>query len=99
MRMPYSQLRCEPADSCVWGINISRWINRKSEEDDYAPVNPAEHGVVSHFAELIGIRNIKPPARFSAIPYLMSRAHLYEPVPDDPFTPGHNFNLRCGGEL
>ena len=72
MRIPYSQLRFHKLDEYVWGINFMRSINRKDEEDWFVMVPKKESGTVSRFADLVGIRDINPPARVEILPYAVS---------------------------
>ncbi|MBC8044702.1 MAG: carbohydrate binding family 9 domain-containing protein, partial [Rhizobacter sp.] len=99
MRIPYSQLRFAKAESYVWGINFTRFIQRRNEFDFFARVGQSESGRASKFAELHGIQNIAPPPRFALIPYLSSSGKFTPAIANDPFRTGQNYGGNIGADL
>lgn len=73
MFIPFSQLRFDKKDEYVWGVNFKRYILANAEHDYFVMVPKAETGFVSRFGNLIGLRDITPPARFFISPYTMGR--------------------------
>lgn len=96
MRIPYSQLRFQKTDHCVWGVNFKREIARKNETDYlvYMPKNAS--GFVSRFPDLTGLENISPPRRLEIIPYATSKAEFNHPSAGDPFNDGSSFKPGVG---
>ena len=96
-RIPYSQLRFSEQSEYTWGVNMARGIDRYKEEDWFVMIPKKESGFVSHFAELIGIKNIHPPTRIEILPYVVSNLKLtnqYEK--GDPFNNGSKFSGNAG---
>ncbi len=70
LMIPYSALRF-PRDSIQdWAINFQRSVQRLREESSWNFINAEQSGMVSQSGILKGMRNIKPPLRLSATPYL-----------------------------
>jgi hypothetical protein len=101
-RIPLSQLRFSPADEdgMVWGINFGREIARLNEWSWWAPVLPDVAGMVSVAGELRGIRELEPPRRLEALPYLVARGSQ-APLNGSPFqsSSGREGQLDFGGDL
>ncbi|MBI3006641.1 MAG: carbohydrate binding family 9 domain-containing protein, partial [Ignavibacteriales bacterium] len=100
MRIPFSQLRFPDQSEYIWGINFLRIINRRNEEDYFVMVPKKESGDVSHWADLIGIRDIHPPARLEILPYAVS-SNLFTDnfKPGDPFNDGKKFSGNIGADV
>jgi hypothetical protein len=88
MRIPFSELRFLPGDSQTWGVNASRYIQRKNESDWLALVPKAESGLASRMAELSGIRGVKPRTPLVLVPYAAGGAETGPADPGDPFFDG-----------
>jgi len=99
MKIPYSQLRFKEEDVQVWGINVERFISRAAETDMIAYTPRNENGFTSRFPDLVGIKGIKPSARFEALPYITGKAEYIGNNPDDPFNPGHKYLPGIGMDL
>jgi hypothetical protein len=96
MRIPYSQLRFKQQARQLWGVNFKREIARKNEMD-YLVFTPRNgSGFVSRFVPLVGIDNVKPPARLEVMPYITSRAEMTQSIPGDPFNDGSNLSASVG---
>jgi Domain of unknown function (DUF5916) len=99
-RIPFSQLRFPDLKEYVWGINFVRVIERYKEEDYYIMVPKKESGFVSHFADLIGIHDIHPPARIELLPYVMGgfkNTNQFET--GDPFNNGNKSKGNIGIDM
>ena len=99
MRIPFSQLRFEKKEEYIWGFNIGRQIQRRSEQARLTYVPRDEPGIVSKFAELHGIKNINPPRRLEFIPYVTSGYSLLPREKDNPFYRGKDSYGRVGGDI
>jgi hypothetical protein len=71
-RIPMSQLRFDPRQAS-WGVNFSRTIARREEDDYWAPTPPDAAGFVSRFGVLANLSGLSNPARLELRPYAMSR--------------------------
>jgi hypothetical protein len=100
MRIPYSQLRFTQQDEYTWGINFARKIERNNEEDFFVMVPKKESGWVSRFADLIGIRDIHPPARLEVMPYVVtSTTQTNQYIGSDPLNKRSRFTGNMGADL
>ena len=96
MKIPYSQLRFNPGEKQVWGINVERFISRRFETDMLAYTPRNESGFASRFPDLIGIEGITPPARVELLPYVTGKAEYIGNTPGDPFNSGHEYSPGIG---
>ncbi len=99
LRVPFSQLRFSTANVEAWGINVSRFIVRKNEEDWLELVPKKETGLASRMAHLVGIRDIKPPRRLELLPYTVGRAEFIGPRVGDPFNDGSRLFAGTGLDM
>ena len=105
-RIPFSQIRFSKEDRYVWGVEVSRTIKRKNEEDYflYYPRNDAVR--VSRWLELHGIEGIEPPPRIEVSPYVAATGkfiqspsvHPFNSGRDDPFIFGRDYFGRVGAD-
>ncbi len=99
-RVPFSQLRFNPVDEQVWGLQIDRWTPERQAEDYWVMVPRAETGWASRFGELRGIKGIRPRRRVEVLPYLAGEWQaLHDTDPTDPFSKAHSGTVRAGGDL
>jgi len=70
LRIPFSQLRFDAVNEQVWGLNISRAIPRRNEDDFWVVVPRDITGWSSRFGELSGIRGVAPSYRIELVPYV-----------------------------
>jgi hypothetical protein len=95
--IPFSQLRFNPQNAQVWGLNIQRWVPTRNEEVYWALVRRTEEGWASRFGDLQGISGIRPSRRLELLPYVASSSHLVgERDLGDPFSGGANLEGRIG---
>lgn len=99
MKIPFSQLRFNQAEEMVWGVNFARTIVRKNEEAQFVMVPKKESGFVSHFADLVGLRNVKTKQRFEVLPYLVQKAQYLVHDPGDPYYKGNQYRTAIGADL
>jgi hypothetical protein len=99
-RIPFTQLRFNPGEEQVWGLQIDRWTPERNAEDYWCMVPRSETGWASRFGELHGIRGIRPSRRLELLPYVAGELSLpHRPDPDDPFLDEHELDGRLGGDL
>jgi Domain of unknown function (DUF5916)/Carbohydrate family 9 binding domain-like len=70
MAIPYSALRFPKLQEQQWRINFARQIRRNRETDFWNDVDPKVDGLVNQSGEITGIKNIKPPVRLQAQPFV-----------------------------
>ncbi len=99
IKIPFSQLRFKDSEELLWGINFYRRINRKNEEDFFVYVPKNQNGFVSHFAVLIGLKNIKQKQRIEFLPYIVSKAQYLIHDPKDPFYKQNMYKGNLGGDF
>ncbi len=99
MRIPYSQLRFNPAAQQIWGINFCRDIARRNERDFlvFTPSNAS--GFVSRFPELQGLDQLQPPRRLELLPYTTAKAEFVSHDPGDPYNDGSVYGIGVGGDF
>ncbi len=99
MRIPFNQLRFKQADNYLWAVNFERVIMRKKETDWYSWKPKEESGLVSRFADLVGVRDIDRGSRVEAYPYAAGRASTSPAEPGNPFRTGHDLAGNAGFDL
>jgi hypothetical protein len=99
MRIPFSELRFLPGDTQTWGVNASRFIQRKNESDWLALVPKTEAGLASRMAELTGIRGVSPRTPLVLVPYAAGGMRTGPAVPGDPFFDGASASGSVGLDL
>jgi hypothetical protein len=100
MRIPWSQIRYEPSDSPqVWGVNFARWRVAAGELTYHALIPRNQHGRVSFFRPLPGIRAPRHVRRIELRPYVLARGHTGPAEPGDPFFTGRQADARAGVDV
>lgn len=69
-KIPYSALRFPKVDQHVWGINFWRSIRREREWSTWNLVDKNKGAVLPQSGVVNGIKDIAPPLRLSATPYV-----------------------------
>lgn len=75
-KIPFHVLRFSPKDEYTWGLQVTRDISRKKENDHWRLIKKNEPGWVSRFGDLIGIKDIHPSRHLELLPYAMGRTTL-----------------------
>jgi len=99
MRIPYSQLRFSRDSAQVWGMQISRNIDRRAELDMWAFWRNNEFGGPAYFGTLTGITVASQPRQLEIVPYLTSRAKSERARLGDPYHSNTEMTYRAGGDL
>jgi hypothetical protein len=99
MRIPYSQLRFSRSAQLTFGINATRYIQRKKEEAWLVRVPKTESGMASRMGHLVGLDGVAPRRTVELVPYVVSRAEYVEPAAGDPFNDGARGFAGAGLDL
>lgn len=99
MRIPYSQLRFQQAQTQVWGVNFRRVIARNNEEAFLVYQPKKESGFVSRWPELHGIEGIRASRAIELRPYVTTKGEFLPHAPLDPFNDGSRGHADIGGDL
>jgi hypothetical protein len=96
LRIPLSQLRFQHVSPAVWGINVSRYVQRKNETDWLEPSPKSQNGIASRMAHLVGLDGIEPRRHLQVLPYTASRAEFIGAAAGNPYNDGSRL-LGSGG--
>jgi len=77
IRIPYSAIRFPNKPSQLWGMQITRNINRSGEFDQWALTPRGETNFYKYWGLLKGMENIKEPLRLSLTPYITAYTSHY----------------------
>lgn len=99
MEIPFSQLKFKSIDVQTWGIDFKRDIARRHERDYLVYIPKNESGFVSRFANLNGIKDIRPSNQLEILPYVTSKASYTGHAPNDPFNDGSQYSAGFGADL
>lgn len=100
LRIPWSQLRYEPGvGPQTWGVNFVRWRVQAAERTYYALVPRNQHGRVSFFRDLQGVRVPASLRRVELRPYMLARGRTGPTSAGDPFFDGTAGNAQAGLDL
>jgi hypothetical protein len=80
LRIPYSMLRFNEAESQTWGVQFVRRIPRTSEVLEWSLVPSTERssGVVAQYGRLTGLRTLNPARNVQVAPYTVGRLETEE---------------------
>lgn len=99
LRIPFSQLRFSRATEQTWGLNISRYIQRKAENAEFAWKAQTDQGYTSYFGHLFGLARLPQPRRLELLPYSTARAAFGPADPGNPFQDGSRTDATGGMDL
>ena len=72
-KIPFHVLHFSPKAEYTWGLQVTRDISRKKENDHWRLIKRDEPGWVSRFGDLTGIKDIRPSRHLEILPYAMGR--------------------------
>ena len=105
MRIPFSQLRFNPEEEQVWGLQMERKIRPQQENTVWVWIPKTEPQGQITFGHLVGLSGIKPGRRLELLPYAGGSAE-YVVVPrnedvafDNPFRSGSDYFGNVGLDL
>jgi hypothetical protein len=100
MRIPFSQLHFAGGREATWGINFTRFIQRRGETVRWSWAPNSEPGYASHFGHLTGLGDVPAPRHLELTPYLVARGDYDSAAdPRDPFDPGRLHRASAGLDL
>ena len=80
MEIPFSMLPFNKGDELTWGLNITRFIQRKYETITWVAFPLEIEGIASKFGHLSGLKGIFPPAKFEFSPYSLGGITKYSNI-------------------
>ena len=96
LRIPFAMLRFTDAAVQRWDINFARQLRRRRELSYWNFVDPAGPGTAAQMGELVGLRDLRPPVRLQATPFVtVGLADRYDPGA----TPRNSLGSSLGGGL
>jgi len=100
IRIPLSQLRFAQEQDQVWGVHFVRWIERKNEQAMFPFIGKRDNGLVSRFADLVGIQGVGAPKRLELLPYTVGRGTYLTPQqPGNPFERSTSYHRGMGADV
>lgn len=78
-RIPFSQLRFRGAAEQIWGIQIERIIGRRKESAVLSFSPKSEPGGIPTYANLLGLRNVRPGHSLEVLPYVVAKSAHVDP--------------------
>lgn len=98
IRIPLSQLRYDRS-SDQWGIQITRFIQRKQESDVLVLIPKSESNTPARYATLHGMSGLPAARRMEITPYVTARAQYATADAGDPFHSGSDYLGAAGADL
>jgi hypothetical protein len=95
-RIPLSQLRFANLPELKWGIQIMRNFFRKQERSIWQYIPPDQGGWVHLFADLDGIKGIKPQKQLEIQPYVLTQTETSQEEEGNPYQTGSASSLNMG---
>ena len=94
MKIPYAALRFPETEEQEWGVNFARNFARFQESSFWYHIDQNVPGFLNQAGTLVGLKNIKPPIRLSATPFIAGYLENYnDKAADDPqSSTGRSFN-------
>ncbi|GHN02008.1 hypothetical protein WSM22_34970 [Cytophagales bacterium WSM2-2] len=96
LRIPLSQLRFTNKPEHTWGFQIMRNFFRNQERSIFQYIPPTTPGYVHLFAELRGVKGIKPQKQLEIQPYVVTKAETFQKEEGNPFMTGQSSNATVG---
>jgi hypothetical protein len=84
MKIPYAALRFPDVPEQKWHINFGRRIARNGEKSFWSPINPQVAGLLNQSGYLTGLRDLKPPVRLQATPFLAIYGQHHHDAAENP---------------
>ncbi|MEE8348686.1 MAG: DUF5916 domain-containing protein, partial [Acidobacteriota bacterium] len=98
--IPFSQLRFNPGDKLVWGLNVRRFTPTLNAEDYWVPVPRTITAWASRFGDLEGLEGLTSNRRIEVLPYVAGSSNIMgNRDPLNPFDRGGNLGTQAGADL
>jgi hypothetical protein len=98
IRIPLSQLRYDRTSE-DWGIQVTRFIQRKQEEDLLSFVPRSENAGANRYGHLTGMRGLPASRRLEVMPYTSARGEFQDIPASDPFRDGSDLYGSAGADM
>jgi len=96
MRIPLSQLRFTKKNNYQWGLELARFVFRKSELSLWKPLHKSSNKVVSDFGTLDGINSISPKKDVELFPFALAKLTKSEKEEGNPYATGKGTSFSAG---
>jgi hypothetical protein len=96
MKIPLTQLRFGNKKEHIWGIQVTRYIQREDERSLWQFIPKGSPGIIHLFGELHGIKNIKPKRQVEILPYIVAKYETDKKVEGNPFEDGNSSKISAG---
>ena len=96
LRIPLSQLRFADKPEHTWGIQFTRRFFRNEERSNWQYVPQNANGWVHRFAELNGLKGLRPQKQLEIQPYIVAKTERFEKKDDNPFVTGKASDTEVG---
>jgi hypothetical protein len=96
MRIPLSQLRFADKPEHTWGIQFTRLFFRNQERSNWQYIPPTAPGWVHLFADLKGIKGIRPQRQLEIQPYIVTKAETFQKEEGNPYMTGKSSDVDVG---
>jgi len=83
-KIPFDCLRFASGEKPEWGILAGRYIARNQEHSRWPHIPESSSGLVSGFAHLEGLENLRPPRQLEILPYGVSYRETEAKHPGNP---------------
>jgi hypothetical protein len=93
--IPFKTLRFPNRKEQIWGVQVLRLIQRKSEIDSYIPIRRIDNNDLERMAPLIGVNSIGQSLRLNATPYLTNNYSKYSGIKDSEKV-DFGADMKCG---
>jgi hypothetical protein len=98
IRIPFSQLRFNPADEQTWGVQVERQIARVREFSVFAFTPSTQQGGIPRFGHLEGLQGLRPGRGLEVLPYAVARGESVDRR-NNPFRENRDAALTAGADL
>jgi hypothetical protein len=98
IRIPFSQLRFNPAAEQVWGLQVERQVARNREFSVFSFTPTTEPGGIPRFGHLHGLRELRTGRRLEVLPYSVLRAESIDRR-GNPFRENREVGASAGVDL
>ena len=99
MGIPFSMLPFNKGDELTWGLNITRFIQRKYETITWVAFPLEIEGIASKFGHLSGLKGIFPPAKFEFSPYSLGGITKYSNIHLTDYEVPNSWNINYENDL
>ncbi|MCP4214686.1 MAG: carbohydrate binding family 9 domain-containing protein [bacterium] len=96
MQIPFSQLRYDNNEEQEWGLQVTRYLHRRDELNQWQLIPPKAPGFVAFFGNLKGLKSIRQQRRIELLPYSVGKHQHFSQDAANPFSTGSSSGLTGG---